>query len=189
MKGNTFGWVLDVLSIVTHRQFDDHLPWTTILQVLNAKRPQFSYNGKRVSNSYIQTKSADTHLIACLILSVTEKQLRDAAAAEVAVHGLYGNEDVGDKSSRKRKHMNADEKAKQKSVQLSYVMSHELSTFCRALYIYDLSCENQFFAVAIEIENMRRIQGCVKRRMLWNWRNWWTRWMGRRTWKRRREER
>jgi hypothetical protein len=48
--------------------------------------------------------------------SYTEKQLRDAAAAEVAVHGLYGNEDLGDKSSRKRKHMNADEKAKQKCV-------------------------------------------------------------------------
>ena len=44
----------------------------------------------------------------------TEKQLRDAAAAEVAVHGLYGNDDLNDKSSRKRKHMNADEKAKQK---------------------------------------------------------------------------
>lgn len=45
-----------------------------------------------------------------------EKQLRDAAAAEVAVHGLYGNEENGDKASRKRKHMNADEKAKQKYV-------------------------------------------------------------------------
>lgn len=43
-----------------------------------------------------------------------EKQLRDAAAAEVAVHGLYGNDEIGDKASRKRKHMNADEKAKQK---------------------------------------------------------------------------
>ena len=43
-----------------------------------------------------------------------EKQLRDAAAAEVAVHGLYGNDELGDKASRKRKHMNADEKAKQK---------------------------------------------------------------------------
>ena len=42
--------------------------------------------------------------------------MRDAAAAEVAVHGLYGNEENGDKASRKRKHMNADEKAKQKYV-------------------------------------------------------------------------
>jgi hypothetical protein len=56
------------------------------IRVLNAYRPQFSYN---------------------------EKQLRDAAAAEVAVHGLYGNDEMGDKASRKRKHMNADEKAKQ----------------------------------------------------------------------------
>ena len=46
--------------------------------------------------------------------SPLEKQLRDAAAAEVAIHGLYGNDELGDKSSRKRKHMNADEKAKQK---------------------------------------------------------------------------
>ena len=49
-------------------------------------------------------------------MQLLEKQLRDAAAAEVAVHGLYGNEDNGDKASRKRKHMNADEKAKQKYV-------------------------------------------------------------------------
>ena len=48
--------------------------------------------------------------------NLLEKQLRDAAAAEVAVHGLYGNEENGDKASRKRKHMNADEKAKQKYV-------------------------------------------------------------------------
>jgi len=54
------------------------------IRVLNAKRPQYFYD---------------------------EKQLRDAAAAEVAHQG--GGDD-GDKSSRKRKHLNADEKAKQK---------------------------------------------------------------------------
>ena len=53
--------------------------------------------------------------ISLIVLApLTEKQLRDAAAAEVAVHGLYGSDDLNDKSSRKRKHMNADEKAKQK---------------------------------------------------------------------------
>lgn len=54
------------------------------------------------------------HTLFSLLIPSTEKQLRDAAAAEVAIHGLYGNDDLGDKSSRKRKHMNADEKAKQK---------------------------------------------------------------------------
>ena len=105
-------------------------------------------------------------LTAYAIPSVTEKQLRDAAAAEVAVHGLYGNEDVGDKSSRKRKHMNADEKAKQKSVQLSNVMRYDLIRNYRASYIYDLSCGNLIFAAAIETENMPRIQGFARKRML-----------------------
>ena len=87
-------------------------------QVLNAKRPQFSYNGKK--HRHQPTYRIGIELFTLLTSrSYTEKQLRDAAAAEVAVHGLYGNEDLGDKSSRKRKHMNADEKAKQKCVKSS----------------------------------------------------------------------
>jgi hypothetical protein len=55
---------------------------------LNAERPHFTYD---------------------------EKQIRDAAAAatEVAVHGLYGIEDLRDEAFRMRKNMSADEKAVQ----------------------------------------------------------------------------
>ena len=54
------------------------------IRVLNAKRPQFSYS---------------------------EKQLRDAAAAEVAQQNSSALEE--DKSNKKRKQASADEKAKQ----------------------------------------------------------------------------
>jgi signal transduction histidine kinase len=56
---------------------------------LNSKRPQFSYN---------------------------EKQLRDAAAAEVMLQLGSGHDlddDDGKSSNRKRKHLNPDEKVKQ----------------------------------------------------------------------------
>lgn len=56
------------------------------IKVLNAIRPQFAYN---------------------------EKQLRDAAAAEVAQTSTHCSEDSGEKGSKKRKQMSADEKAKQ----------------------------------------------------------------------------
>lgn len=43
-----------------------------------------------------------------------EKQLRDAAAAEVAQQNVLYTSEENEKGSRKRKSMNADEKAKQK---------------------------------------------------------------------------
>jgi hypothetical protein len=73
------------------------------LKILNTKRPQYSYNGKISNFLYDATYHA----------YFTEKQLREAAAAEVAKQSSCSYDEL-DKGSRKRKNMNADEKARQK---------------------------------------------------------------------------
>jgi hypothetical protein len=85
-----------------------------------------------------------------------EKELRDAAHAEVA-HLNLGRyiEEINDKSSRKRKNMNPDEKARQR---YSFLPRHHLLTS----NVFDAHLLGK---VVIAIESMRKILGCVRRRI------------------------